>query len=84
MGAGAGTSPACRDRQEGRSALSKSFQMQAGDVMITGTHIQYSGDKGAQRAQDCHKRRSPSLRQRVMLTAEHAPLCSAGLTENIA
>ena len=84
MMAGDGTSPGCQDWQEGRSALLKSFQVQAGDVMITETHREFRKQRCTEGVELPQAHVTKLLAEGVTLTAEHAPLCSASLTEDIA
>ena len=84
MMAGDGTSPGCQDWQEGQSALLKSLQVQAGDVMITETHREFGKQRCTEGVELPQAHVTTLVTEGVTLTAEHAPLCSASLTENIA
>ena len=79
--AGDGTSPDCQD---GRSALVNSFQVQAGNVMITETHRESGKQRCTEGVELPQAHVTKLVTEGVTLTAEHAPSCSASLTENIA
>ena len=62
----------------------KSSQVQAANVMITETHRGFRKQRRTEGAGLTQVHVTKLMAEVVTLTAEHAPLCSASLTENIA